>query len=82
MSNDQQSPHGDMTGEVSPDTSSDGRGTDDNVPVSHFDIEDKPSYDPDLYLQEFSQSTIPDSHNSLENSVVETGQLIRYIHVR
>ena len=47
VSNDQQSPHGDMTGEVSPDTSSDACGTDDNVPVSHFD---KPSYDPDLYL--------------------------------
>ena len=52
VSNDQQAPLRDMTGEVSPD--------------------------PDLYSQEFSQSTIPDSHNSLENSVVDTGKLTRY----
>ena len=42
------------------------------------DMTGEVSPDPDLYSQEFSQSTIPDSHNSLENSVVDTGKLTRY----
>ena len=60
MSNDQQAPLRDMTGEVSPDASFDGRGTDDeDVVVPSFNLDDGDTKDIDLDLQGTTQSTIP-----------------------
>ena len=60
VSNDQRAPLRDMTGEVSPDASFDGRGTDDkDVVVPSFNLDDGDTEDIDLDLQGTTQSTIP-----------------------
>ena len=74
MSNDQQAPLRDMTGEVSPDASFDGRGTDDeDVVVPSFNLDDGDTKDIDLDLQGTTQSTIPK-----DNLLTDAAQMASY----